>query len=157
MRKKRAPKICFISSSGGHFSELSRIKRLSEQFDCFLVTERVEKFKTEFCSKIYFVREINRKEKFFIFRFFGLMVKELFVFLKERPTHIITTGALCAYPMARVAKIFKSKIIYIESYARIYDLSLTGKKMYKIADQFFVQWSELTEKYPKAKYLGALY
>lgn len=157
MKKKKKPKICFICSSGGHFSELSRLRKVADQFECFLITEKVDNFKTDFCSRIYFLKEINRKEKFFIFHFFGVLIKELWLFLKERPTHIVTTGALCAYPMARIAKIFKRKIIYIESYARIYDLSLTGKKMYKIADQFFVQWLELEEKYPKAKYCGALY
>lgn len=157
MKNKRKPKLCFICSSGGHFSELSKIKGVAKQFDSFLVTEKVEKFSTDFCSKVVFVKEINRKERFFLLHFFFLMVREFFIFIKERPTHIITTGALCAYPMARIAKIFKRKVVYIESYARINDLSLTGKKMYKIADQFYVQWLELIEKYPKAKYYGALY
>lgn len=150
-------KICFISSSGGHFSELNKLKKITEKYDSFLVVEKVENFSTDFCERKYFLREINRQEKFFLFHFISLCFKELRIFLKEKPDYIITTGALCAYPMAKIAKLFNKKVIYIESYARVYDISLTGKKLYNLADLFLVQWPDLVEQYPKAKYYGALF
>ena len=150
-------KICFICSSGGHYTELSKLKSVAEQFNSLLVTEKVEKFEAKICKKNYFVREINRKEKFFFFHLIALCFKELFIFMKERPTHIITTGALCAYPLARIAKLFRKKIIYIESYARVFDLSATGKRIYKFADLFIVQWPELAELYDKAKFVVSLF
>lgn len=154
MKKK---KICFICSSGGHFSELNKLEDIAKKYNSFLVIERTENFESDFCKKIYFTREINRREKLFIFQFLFLFLKELWIFIKERPNFIITTGALCSYPMAKIAKFFKKKIIYIESYARVYDLSETGKRMYKFADLFLVQWPELLKKYPKAKYYGDLF
>jgi UDP-N-acetylglucosamine:LPS N-acetylglucosamine transferase len=157
MAKKSKKKICFICSSGGHFSELKNLKSLASKYDSFLVTEKVENLKTDFSEKIYLVRETNRKEKMFLLHFFLVALKQLAIFIKERPTHIVTTGALTSYPMIRIAKIFKRKVIYIESYARVYDLSLTGQKVYKYADLFLVQWPELAEKYEKAVYVGAFY
>ena len=51
----------------------------------------------------------------------------------------------------------KKKIIYIESFARVDEASLTGKLMYPIADKFIVQWEEMLKLYPKAVYGGAIY
>lgn len=150
-------KLCFISSSGGHFNELTKLTSLCQNFDSFLVVEKTPNFKTNFCKKNYFVNEINRKELFFLFKYTFLSLKELFIFIKERPSIVVSTGALCAYPMIRIAKFFKAKIIYIESYARISDLSTTGKKVIKYADLFFVQWRELAEKYEKTIFVGSLF
>lgn len=157
IKKNKEKKICFICSSGGHFSELKKMSLIAEKYDSFLVTEKTKNFNTNFVKKIYFVKEINRKEVFFVFSFFWLVVKEIFIFLKEKPNYIITTGALIAYPIARFAKMIGTKIVYIESFARVYDLSLTGKKFYKFSDIFFVQWKDLAIKYPKAIFVGNLF
>lgn len=49
-----------------------------------------------------------------------------------------------------------SKIIFCESFARVQHLSLTGKILYYLADEFVVQWPQLQHKYPLAKYLGVV-
>ncbi|KAF8652924.1 hypothetical protein HU200_062353 [Digitaria exilis] len=51
-----------------------------------------------------------------------------------------------------------SSIFYIESIARVKKLSLSGLLLYKlrIANQFFVQWPQLQQKYPRAYYAGHL-
>ncbi|XP_020874377.1 UDP-N-acetylglucosamine transferase subunit ALG14 homolog isoform X2 [Arabidopsis lyrata subsp. lyrata] len=51
-----------------------------------------------------------------------------------------------------------SSIFYVESVARVKKLSLSGVLLYKlrIADQFFVQWPQLQNKYPRAHYVGCL-
>jgi len=35
--------------------------------------------------------------------------------------------------------------------------TITGKVMYKIASEFYVQWEELLEVYPNATYGGVLF
>ncbi|CCE61470.1 hypothetical protein TPHA_0A03940 [Tetrapisispora phaffii CBS 4417] len=48
-------------------------------------------------------------------------------------------------------------IVYVESLARIDTLSLSGKILYWLADEFLVQWKELKEKNaPRAKFFGIL-
>tara|TARA_B110000093_G_C12923011_1_gene389978 strand:+ start:1049 stop:1564 length:516 start_codon:yes stop_codon:yes gene_type:complete len=57
---------------------------------------------------------------------------------------------------AFVSKCFApNRIIYIESFARVKTLSLTGKIVYPLVDKFIVQWPELI--HGKAEYLGKLY
>ena len=58
--------------------------------------------------------------------------------------------------MCYLGKIFGSKIIYIETFANINKKTATGRLIYPIADLFLVQWEEMLELYPKAKYRGGL-
>lgn len=50
----------------------------------------------------------------------------------------------------------QTKIVYVESLARVSTLSLSGRLLYPVADALVVQWPQLAEKYPKAKYIGML-
>ena len=54
-------------------------------------------------------------------------------------------------------KLNKKKIVYIESFAKVTSPTLSGKFMYKYADQFYVQWPQMKEIYPNAIYLGGIY
>ena len=115
MKEKKNPKLCFICSSGGHVTELKALKNIAKQYDSFFITEKISSNKIGLCEKEYYLREINRKEKLFIIHFFFLMLRQFFIFLKEKPDVMITTGALCSYPFARIMKFFKRKIAWQES------------------------------------------
>ena len=77
--------------------------------------------------------------------------------MQEKPEVIITTGALIAFPFCLIGKLKKTKVIYIESFARVNNKSLTGKLVYPFADLFIVQWESMLELYPKAKYTGGIF
>ncbi|XP_046989518.1 UDP-N-acetylglucosamine transferase subunit ALG14 homolog [Schistocerca americana] len=46
--------------------------------------------------------------------------------------------------------------VFVESVCRVNTLSLSGKILYYVVDEFFVQWKELHEKYKRSKYFGRL-
>jgi hypothetical protein len=48
------------------------------------------------------------------------------------------------------------KVIFIESFARVQGLSLSGKFLYPIASRFIVQWPQLASRYSGAEYVGRL-
>ena len=151
-------KICLISSSGGHFEQLLMLRKLEKNNKIFIVTEKTKYNKKD--KKInYFVKQVNRKEILFIFKMFLIMLKSLYIFLKEKPDVIISTGVLASIPMLFIGHIFKKKVIYIESFAKISSPTMTGNLIYKknIADQFYVQWKSMLEFYPKAIYKGGIY
>lgn len=150
-------KICFVSSSGGHWEELMCLKKIMNKYDSFYITERGGQMSDSKLKRIYGVNKIDRKEKGFIFNFIGLFIKSWRIFLKEKPDVIVTTGALAAFPICVIAKLFGKKLIYIESFARVNTKSLTGKLLYPISDLFLVQWEEALKLYPKAKYVGGIF
>ncbi len=155
MKKK---KICLISSSGGHFEQLLMLRKLSDEYNVFIVTEKTKYNKKD--KKInYYVSQVNRKEKLFIFKMIRIFFKSLYIFIKERPDVVISTGVLAAIPMMFIGHFFKKKVIYIESFAKISSPTMTGNLIYKkhIADQFYVQWEPMLEFYPNAIYKGGIY
>ena len=50
----------------------------------------------------------------------------------------------------------RTKLVFVESFARTQHLSLTGKLLYRVVDVFLVQWPALAAKYPRAQYRGLL-
>ena len=158
MKKKERKKICLISSSGGHFEQLLMLRKLSDNYDIFIVTEKT-KYNNKDEKIKYYVSQVNRKEVLFIFKIIGIFFKSLFIYLKEKPDVIISTGALASIPMMYIGHIFKKKVIYIESFAKINNPTMTGKLVYKRkwANQFYVQWESMLEFYPNAIYKGGIY
>ena len=78
------------------------------------------------------------------------------VILRLRPDAVITTGAGVAVPFVYAARILGIESIYVESLARVEELSLTGRLVYRMASHFFVQWPELAERRRKCRYVGTI-
>jgi len=150
-------KICFAASSGGHIEQISCLRELAQKYDSFLLTEMKAFSQYTFWERRYFVQAINRNEKWFLWHMIKLTLEVFKIFRKENPDVIISTGALAAFPMCLIGKIFGKKVIFIESFARVHAPSLTGRFVYRFADLFFVQWEEMKAVYPKAIYMGGLY
>ena len=60
-------------------------------------------------------------------------------------------------PLCLLCKLFKKKLVFIESYAKVERPTLTGKLLYPFADRFYIQWGELLEFYPKAVCVGGVF
>lgn len=158
MKKKR---VVFISSTGGHLNELMQLKPLFENYNYNIITEKdktneylKEEYKERLCYLPYGTRSHLLK---YIFIYFYLIIKTIYLYLKLRPEVIVTTGTHTAGPMCYLGKILGSKIIYIETFANINRKTATGRLIYPIANLFIVQWEEMLKLYPKAIYIGKLF
>jgi len=150
-------KICFAASSGGHLEQMLMLKPLMGKYNSFLITEKTN-YNVEIKKmRIYYLHQVNRREWNFPFEMIGNAFRSVFIFIKERPDIVVTTGVLAMIPMCLLAKVFRKKLIYIESFAKVTTPTETGRLMYKFADQFYVQWPQMREIYPKAIYLGGIY
>ena len=154
---KKNKKICFAASTGGHFEQLLMLKPLMEKYDSFILTEKTSYKTSVKDTKMYFHQQINRKEKLVIPKIIWNFIKSFWIFIKERPDVVVTTGVLAMIPMSVIAKKFGKKLVYIESFAKVTDPTKTGKFLYKYADRFYVQWESMLEFYPDAIYLGGIY
>lgn len=153
-------KVLFIASTGGHLSELLQLKPLFKKYDSSLITEKTkstidlkEKYK-----KVNYLVYGTREHKFtYPFKFLYNCFKSLILYIKIRPNVIVTTGTHTAVPMCYIGKLFRSKIIFIETFANSKTKTASGKLVYPIADTFIVQWESMLELYPKAIYGGWIY
>lgn len=150
-------KICFAASSGGHFEQLLMLKPLMEKYESFVITEETT-YKAQISNeKMYYLKQVNRKEKSFLPRMAVNSLKSFRIFLKEQPDAVICTGVLAVLPICLIAKIAGKKLIYIESFAKVTSPTLSGKLLYRFADQFYVQWEQMLQVYPRAIFLGGIY
>ncbi|SGZ57852.1 CIC11C00000005553 [Sungouiella intermedia] len=79
-----------------------------------------------------------------------------------KPDVLLVNGPGTCIPLAYVLFIMKllglcnTRIIYIESLARVNNLSLSGRLILPISDRFLVQWRSLAKKYQRVEYYGIL-
>jgi UDP-N-acetylglucosamine--N-acetylmuramyl-(pentapeptide) pyrophosphoryl-undecaprenol N-acetylglucosamine transferase len=67
-----------------------------------------------------------------------------------RPRVIITSGAGMAVVFCIVARLLGSRLLFVETMARITSPSLTGRVLRHVSDQTFIQWPDLLRAYPGA-------
>lgn len=155
-------KVLFISSTGGHLSELLQLKDMFKKYDYYIVTEKTKSnlwLKDKYNNKVSYL-VYGTKDHMLILYPFKLLYncfKSLFIYFRVHPDYIITTGTHTAGPMFLLGKIFGSKCIYIETFANISTKTITGRLLYPFADRFIVQWSGMKKLYPKSIDGGWIY
>lgn len=154
--KSKDVKICFASSSGGHLEQLLMLKPLMIKYKSFIVTEK-SSYNLDIDIPVYELLQVNRQERNFIFRMLINTIRSTKIFIKETPDVVVCTGVLACIPICLLAKAFRKKLVYIESFAKIYDGTLTGRLLYRFADRFYVQWKSMLDVYPNAVYVGGIY
>lgn len=153
-KHERKPRLCLVSSSGGHWEQLQKLKPLVDKYEGFFVTDKV-KF-DEPLAKYYMIPS-SHKDKSMPFVMLVNCFHALYIWIKERPDFVITTGTITAYPFYLLSIIFRKKFVYIETFGRADMPTVAGKKMEKHSDLFIVQWESQKKYYKKAVYGGCLY
>ncbi len=153
--------VLFISSTGGHLSEMLQLSSLFKKYDYHIITEKTKSnlsLKDKYKDRIDFLT-FGTKDHILTYPFKLLYncIKSVCLYIKIHPDYIITTGAHTAGPMCCIGKILGSRIIYIESFANVNTKTITGKLVYPMADRFYVQWEDMKKLYPNAVYRGWIF
>ena len=137
MKHRRKPRLCFVSSSGGHWEQLQKLRPLAEKYEGFFITE-----KTQFDEPLgkYFMIQTDLKDKWMLLKMMWNTAYSVLIWVKERPDFVITTGTMVAYPFYLLAVLFRKKFVFIETFGRANMPTVAGKVMEKHTDLFIVQW-----------------
>ena len=172
--KKINDVVMFACNQGGHFSQMMALRSLFGNYNSVLVTDNILATKDntpalkdigiiEYAMSMAEKRVDSKNNRAgFAIRFNALSsYLKLFcdcirIWEKYRPKVIITTGSNIAVALFLYGKIRGSKLIFIETRAKVYSKTLTGKIVGKVADKIFVQWPEMIAIYPNAEYCGTL-
>ncbi|CQR46192.1 UDP-N-acetylglucosamine--N-acetylmuramyl-(pentapeptide) pyrophosphoryl-undecaprenol N-acetylglucosamine transferase [Paraliobacillus sp. PM-2] len=152
-------KLLLISSIGGHLTQLLQLESMFKNYPYHIVTEKstiTEELKNKYPVSLLVYGARNYPLRY-MFKFSYNTLKSFCIFLRHRPDIIITTGAHTAVPMCYIAKLFRKKVIFIESFAKSTSPTLSGRLVYPISDLFIVQWESMKKIYPKAIYGGSIY
>ena len=153
-------KVMFISSTGGHLSEMLELADLFKYYDTTLITEKTKSnlyLKDKYQNVYYLVYGTKSHLLPYIFQFTYNVFKSFYLFFKIKPEVVVTTGTHTAVSMCYIAKLFRKKVIFIETLANRDTKTVSGRLVYPIADYFLVQWESMLKLYPKAIYSGFIF
>ncbi|VVT53407.1 uncharacterized protein SAPINGB_P003558 [Magnusiomyces paraingens] len=161
-----------LLGSGGHTGEMLRIFHHIRNFphitwvitigDSLSLEKLAEHHHTDDVIEIPRARYVGQPYSSAINSSLVCLAACLSVIYNDNPDVLITNGPgssvmLCyAALLLRFFGLVRTRIIYIESFARVNELSLTGRLLYPAADDFLVQWPQLHERYPNTRYTGHL-
>lgn len=163
------PTVLIFLGSGGHTGEMLRItenldlrqrRRLFVvgQGDSLSVSRARDLFPEAAFETIPRARQVGEP----LWRAVPNIVKSIIAAVRiiavYAPHLVILNGPGTCVPLVLACYILKplggsAKLLYIESFARVETLSLTGKMLYRLVDRFIVQWPDLQRKYPKSEYM----
>lgn len=150
----KKPKVLAIASPGGHWIQLNKIcNPLEDRFCMVYVTPGAEYTSTAKNSRtVLTVTDASADRKL---KLIPLTFQLLYIFIKERPTAIISTGAAPGAIAILLAKFLPIKTIWIDSIANVSQISRSGRMVQKHADTVITQWEPLSNG-DKVIYKGSI-
>ena len=166
--------VFFASNEGGHFAQLMALHELFDKYETVIVTDneranndipalknvKAIEFAMSFANRREELKkrgEKNMTHASYLTAYWGLFKECNAIWKKYRPKVIVSTGSNIAFPLAYIAKLHGTKMVYIETRAKVYNKTITGKLIGWICDKIIVQWPEMVDVYKgKAEYYGTL-
>jgi beta-1,4-N-acetylglucosaminyltransferase len=144
--------LCVVCSAGGHLTE-AFLATQDIKYPKYFVTYRLPHIANTLAGeRHYFITNPHKNPFKYVTNFFQSLV----IYLKQKPKFILSTGSGMAIATCIIGKLFGSKLIYVETGARVSNPSMTGRFVYRFCDLFIVQWEPLMKYFPSAVYGGPL-
>jgi hypothetical protein len=134
-------KILAISSGGGHWVQLLRLRPAFDGCDVVFATVK-EGYRANLApgSEFRLIPDGNRWNKTGLLRAFFAILRLVW---RERPDVVISTGASPGYFAIRIGNLFGARTIWVDSIANGEELSLSGQKVGPHAALWLTQWAHL--------------
>lgn len=134
------PKLLAVSSGGGHWVQMMRIKHAFEHCNVTFVTVH-ESYRAQVPGhKFYLVNDANRWTKLELLRAARRLA---WIVCRERPDVVISTGAAPGYLALRFGRLMGARTIWLDSIANAEKLSMSGDHVGRCADLWLTQWPHL--------------
>lgn len=152
--QRNGPKVCFVSTTGGHLAQLEMLANSLRDYRSYVVTVRSSQTYGALGGLAHYeIRQVLRNPANFLVN----VLQSLRVYLEERPDAVITTGAGDALPTVFLAAILGSQVVFVESLARVNRPSMFGRMVHRWCDLVLVQWPELLRAYPRGILVSPLF
>ncbi len=147
-----------VASAGGHLAEARTVIPSLKGIRIVLLTERLSGMvpaPDEHWHKVYTVPFLGMGSLRLLLFLALATLYFLVVLVRERPQAIFSTGAEIALPAGILGKLFRKRLVFLESLTRLESLSLTGRILLPWADLFLVQHASLARSFgPRVSYWG---
>lgn len=134
------PKVLAVSSGGGHWVQLLRIKSAFTGCEVAFVTVH-ESYQAQVPNhKFYVVNDANLRDKL------GLVksaCRLAWIVWNEKPDFVVSTGAAPGYLALRFGRMLGARTIWLDSIANVEELSMSGRRIGYYVDLWLTQWPHL--------------
>ena len=139
-------KVLVVSSVGGHLEEAMVLIEHLRSMEVVLVVNDSCAIPDFPFSRVYRIVHSERDWRTLVNFHEGARILR-----QERPDVVFSTGAGPAVPFFFLARMAGVRTVYLETAASVSRLSLTGRILSRVADEFFVQWPRLARAVPRAR------
>lgn len=154
MNSNHNNRILLTCSAGGHLAEMRQLFPFYSHYErCFVTFKRVDTESLATKERVHFIERPARNPIKTIYSF----IQAWGAVAREKPSMVISTGADVTVPVCLAAKLQGIPIVFIESFCRTSNKSLTGKIMQFFADDIIYQWKKLKPDYPRGIYGGSIF
>lgn len=149
---KRRKKILAVSSGGGHFVELLRLRpAFAGHFVVYVTVDEAYREQVS-PAPLHVVGDATRWDRLGLLKTSAQLTR---ILLRERPDVVVSTGALPGFFALIIAKSIGARTIWVDSLANVEELSMSGQKIGRFADLWLTQWPEL-ERPGGPRYVGSV-
>jgi UDP-N-acetylglucosamine:LPS N-acetylglucosamine transferase len=145
-------RIIAVASGGGHWEQLMLVAEAFRDEDVFYITTKHELLKQAGISNGAVVADCNRDRPLLVIATIARCAK---LMLKNRPDVVVSTGAAPGLICLAIGRIIGCETIWIDSFANVEKLSMSGKLARYFARNWLTQWEHLSS--PRGpQYFGQL-
>jgi len=134
------PKVLAVSSGGGHWVQLLRIKPAFEGCDVAFVTVHESYAAQVPGHRFHVVNDANLQTKVELLK---AAIRIAWIIWKEKPDVVVSTGAAPGYFALRFGRMIRARTIWLDSIANVERLSVSGDRIGRFADLWLTQWPHL--------------
>lgn len=142
MKHGQRPKVLALSSGGGHWVQLLRLRPAFEGCDVVFATVKPEYQLDVPGQTLRVIPDANRWSKLSLLRSAWGVFRILW---RERPDIVVSTGAAPGYFAIRLAPLLRARTVWVDSVANIDELSLSGQRAGAHATLWLTQWAHLAQ------------
>jgi UDP-N-acetylglucosamine:LPS N-acetylglucosamine transferase len=139
----RAPRILAISSGGGHWIQLLRLRPVFSGSDVLYASVGTERARDVWPAPYRPIPDANRENKAMLL---VMLVKISWILMRFRPDVVISTGAAPGYFAVRIGRMMGARTLFLDSIANAEELSLSANLARRHCDLVLTQWPHLAEK-----------
>ena len=142
MKRNKRPKILAISSGGGHWIQMLRLRPAFAGARVTYATVSRDAEDDVAGAGFYVFPDANRDRKVALIM---QILKIAWIVFRVRPDVVITTGASCGYVAIRFARLLGSRTLFMDSIANAEKMSLSAQLAERHVNMLLTQWPHLAD------------
>jgi len=147
-------RVLLVCSPGGHLQQMLALRAAWEGFDRHWVTLRAPDTEFELANEsVTWAHGPTNRSVSKLSR--NLLVART-VLREVNPDAVLSTGAALAVPFLLLGRAQRRRVVYVESFTRVHEISLSGRIVYPFVNEFFVQWPQVAARRRRARYFGSV-